>query len=551
MERDLTQRDSESTTDERGDRSFPRRALMATILLTLAIFAVETWVGWTTYAAARSLATTELRLRDLAGTIMRLDEVLTMSARMSAATGDPKWEERYSSHEDALDQAIKESLRLAPEAYMGAWAAETDDANARLVDMEKRSFALVRSGDRDAAAVLLFSAEYEAQKRIYAAGMTKTVSAIERRSAGELRRLARRAVFVLVCSLLMLGALAVCWARITQLIRRYLGARDVAEGRLKRANETLENRVVERTRDLSVANEKLTASLEELRATQQRLVEASRRVGMADVATSVLHNVGNVLNSVNVSTDVALNVVRSSKGLSLGKAVALLQRQPDRAAFLAHDPRGKKLVEYFGAVALALDEERVKLTDELTGLARHVEHIKVIVSKQQAHAKVGAVAERLRLATLVDDALALNAGAADQHTIEVLREYEEIGMVETDRHKLFDVIVNLVANARQALRDCQSDRRLTVRVRAGGERGADIEVEDNGSGIEPGNMPRLFTHGFTTKADGHGFGLHSAACAVIELGGQLRAFSGGVGRGAKFIVSLPASRQPIDAARAA
>jgi signal transduction histidine kinase len=326
-----------------------------------------------------------------------------------------------------------------------------------------------------------------------------------------------------------------------------LRARATHEGRgeiatLARAFNDMGDAIAQRAEDLSVSNQKLTGSLEELKATQTQLVEASRRAGMADVATTVLHNVGNVLNSVNVSAGIVVNQVRASRGVSLGKAVALLEAQPDRAQFLAGDPRGKKLIEYFGVLAKALDAERDQTVRELEGLTRNIDHIKAIVSAQQSHAKTNGVLEVLSLSKLVDDALTMNAASTERHVIEIVREYAEVADVEVDRHKVLQILVNLISNSRQALRDRLDDRRLTVRIcSAEGGRVA-VEVEDNGVGIAPENVEKIFKHGVTTKVDGHGFGLHSSGCAAMELGGSLRARSEGLGHGATFILEFPAAK---------
>ena len=164
----------------------------------------------------------------------------------------------------------------------------------------------------------------------------------------------------------------------------------------------LEAMIEDRSRDifianeeLSVANEKLRASLEEQRSMQQQLVDASRKAGMADVATSVLHNVGNVLNSVNVSAAVVRGLATKSKGIGLGRAVTLLRSQPDPGHFLTHDPRGKTLLDYLEGIVGALDGERTKTAEELAALDRNIDHIRAIVAMQQSHARHGDAVERL------------------------------------------------------------------------------------------------------------------------------------------------------------
>lgn len=307
----------------------------------------------------------------------------------------------------------------------------------------------------------------------------------------------------------------------------------------------LEAMIEDRSRDifianeeLSVANAKLLASLEEQRSMQQALVDASRKAGMADVATSVLHNVGNVLNSVNVSAAVVRGIAAKSKGIGLGRAVTLLRSQPDPGHFLTHDPRGKTLLDYLEGIVGALDGERTRTSEELAALDRNIDHIRAIVAMQQSHARHGDAVERLSLAALVDDATRVLAASHQNHEVEVVRELAATDEVFVDRHKLFQILMNFLTNAGQALKERADGRRIVVRTRDEGGLIA-LEVEDNGIGISAENLTRIFAHGFTTKDDGHGFGLHGSANTAAEMGGRIEARSDGPGKGATFRLLFP------------
>ena len=342
--------------------------------------------------------------------------------------------------------------------------------------------------------------------------------------------------------------------------RRVRGAvsEDVLRRKIERQQrqiEQLEAMIEDRSRDifqaneeLRISNERLVASLDETQSMQRALVDASRKAGMADVATSVLHNVGNVLNSVNVSASVVAGIARSSKGAGIGRAMALLRAQPDPGHFLTHDPRGKKLIEYLESIAGALDGERTKTVDELGALERNIEHIKVIVTMQQSHARVTDTVERVSLRSLVDDAIRIHAASLDRHTIEVARELCDVDEIVTDRHKLFQILMNFLTNAGQALKEREEGRRLVVRTRREGHDLVSIEVEDNGVGIPPENLTKIFAHGFTTKAEGHGFGLHSSANTAAEMGGRIEARSDGPGCGAVFKLVLPEAMSRVSVA---
>jgi len=363
------------------------------------------------------------------------------------------------------------------------------------------------------------------------------------------------------------GVVAVAWglllSRKNRLLEEQIRQRQKAEiglqeaqTQLRLANDQLEQRVTVRTLELSQANDLLTNEVEqhkrtelELRRTQGKLLEASRRAGMAEVATGVLHNVGNVLNSVNVSINVINEHLRSSQTGNLAKVCSLLKdHQADLGAFLTTDPKGRRVPELLSHLAMAQEEERTSLLGEAQTLTQNVEHVKEIVAMQQSYAKVAGVIEDLPAATLVEDALRMNAGALTRHSVVVKREFNEVPLVRVDRHKVLQILVNLVRNAKYALDAAdRNDKVLTLGVAMNGTGCVKLVVRDNGVGIAPENLTRIFSHGFTTKKDGHGFGLHSGALAAKEMGGCLQAFSEGPGTGATFILELPIATETASA----
>jgi PAS domain S-box-containing protein len=278
----------------------------------------------------------------------------------------------------------------------------------------------------------------------------------------------------------------------------------------------------------------------ELETMHKQLVEASRRGGMAEVATNVLHNVGNVLNSVNISTGLVIESVKQSRASSLARVVALLQEHAhDLGTFITHDSRGKHLPAHLAQLSEHLLAEQAANIRELDSLRQNVEHIKEIVAMQQNYATFGGVKEMINVADLVEDSLRINAGALSRHRIEVIREFETVPPLNVEKHKILQILVNLLRNAKHACQDsARSDKRITVRV-AHGEGGVRISVIDNGVGIPPENLIRIFNYGFTTRKGGHGFGLHSGALAAQEMGGSLTVHSDGVGQGAAFTLELP------------
>ncbi len=291
---------------------------------------------------------------------------------------------------------------------------------------------------------------------------------------------------------------------------------------------------------LDITGQKVAA--DQISAMQRELVESSRQAGMAEVATAVLHNVGNVLNSANTATAVVVERLRRSKTQTLTRAVGLLrEHQGDLAEYLGKDPRGRLLPDLLQAVAENLAVEQTHLVREVGGLQQNIDHIKEIVAMQQSFAKASGCSENISPAELVEDALRMALGGVTRHEIRIVRRFEAVGHVLVDRHKVLQILINLVRNACHALETRDAGRELVLGITQGAAGLVRLEVTDNGVGIPPENLLRIFNHGFTTKKNGHGFALHSAANAAKEMGGSLLVRSDGPGTGATFALELTAA----------
>jgi signal transduction histidine kinase len=317
---------------------------------------------------------------------------------------------------------------------------------------------------------------------------------------------------------------------------------------------TLESLVSKRTAELKMAKEaaeaavstknKFITALEQAEAEREKLhkqlLETSRQAGMAEVASNVLHNIGNVLNSVNVSATLVADLARKSKVTQLAKAVALLdEHSADLADFITRDPKGVQMRDYLHQLSNHLAQEQQISIAELESLRKNIEHIKEIVAMQQSYAKISGLTEVVNVADLVEDSLRINEVALQRHKVRLVREYLDVPPITVEKHKVLQILVNLIRNAKQACNEggCK-DKQLTLHI-ANGDGNIKISVADNGIGILPENLTRIFNHGFTTRKGGHGFGLHSGALAVRELGGSLTARSDGHGQGAVFTLTLP------------
>ncbi len=313
---------------------------------------------------------------------------------------------------------------------------------------------------------------------------------------------------------------------------------------LETVNANIESKIVARTAELtSEIAERKRAEAEQVRLHQQ-LVDASRLAGMAEVATSVLHNVGNVLNSVTVSSSLIADKMRNSKVVSITKVAALMkEHEADLAQFFTNDRKGKQLPLYLADLAVHLAQEQKDILHEAGALVNNVAHIKEIVARQQNYAKSTGVVESLKATDLVEDAVKMNNGSLSRQDIKVLREFADVPPVLTDKHKVLQILVNLIRNAKQSCDDSgKEDKQIILRVANGGGT-IKISVMDNGVGIPAENLNRIFNHGFTTKKEGHGFGLHGGALAAKEMGGALTVSSEGTGRGAAFTLELPVDKK--------
>lgn len=286
----------------------------------------------------------------------------------------------------------------------------------------------------------------------------------------------------------------------------------------------------------------LKSAEKKLEAIHKDLMQASRAAGMAEVATSVLHNVGNVLNNINVSASLILDRLTKLKIGRVAELAKLLgDHKTDLPQFLSNDPRGQQIVGFLDLLAENLEKERSSLRAEVDQLALKIDHIKQIVAMQQNYAKVAGVVEKTPLVDIVEDALSIHSGAYARHGITIERQFEVSPTVFVDRHKILQVLGNLLSNAKYACDgSSRQDKKVIVRMQTAHGNRLQISVSDNGMGIPPENLTRIFSQGFTTRKEGHGFGLHGSALAAQEIGGTLSVHSDGPGKGALFTLEIPA-----------
>ena len=299
--------------------------------------------------------------------------------------------------------------------------------------------------------------------------------------------------------------------------------------------------------ELQQSNDTLQAEMREREKAEVALLEASRQAGMAEVAIGVLHNVGNVLNSVNLGAAGVRERLEQSRISHLRKAVDLIEQHPDDLpAFLSGDVRGKALPAFLSKLTRHLEDENRQMCGEMDVLAEHIDHLKQIVSMQQSYARVFGVTETLRLQALVEQAIQLNGDSFTRLRVAITRQFGRDYTVTADRQKVLQILVNLLRNAHQSVSEADPvERSVTVRLGDKGPGRLFISVTDTGVGISADNMAKIFSLGFTTKKNGHGFGLHTSVQAARELNGNLSVHSDGLGKGATFTLELPANDVPL------
>jgi signal transduction histidine kinase len=493
------------------------RLLSATIALTAALLIF--W-GWSTYRSHRlNAATLErvTRLKELAGTIVHLDEVLTMSARMAAVTGEPEWEARYRQFEPALDAAINEAGALAPQAAQSA-TAQTDEANLKLVEMEHRAFDLVRSGRLAEAYAILFSSEYEAQKWVYKSGVETFLALMDRQVESDQARTRRQLLLFLGGLTLMFGVFLVAWAVVLRTTRRWQGllvrnTQRLAEQarELSLMNQTLDRRVEERTQEL-VQRERVAQSLlEDLRTAKSQI---EQQAATLQIANTKLRDLASLKDEfvAKVSHELRTPLTSIKEGLSLILDGALGETTADQQDFLK-----------------TMDGDLDRLTELINNM--------LDISKIEA-GRMRLTRSRVEVRSLIDSLLRSYQSLLGHRTVRL--EGGPVPPVFADAHRMLQVLTNLFSNAMKFTSD-----EGTIAFRLDGRDGmVAVTVRDNGPGISPEDLSKLFQKfsqvGGPSAGHPRGTGLGLVVCKELaELHGGSIQVESKVGAGTAFTVLLP------------
>lgn len=279
--------------------------------------------------------------------------------------------------------------------------------------------------------------------------------------------------------------------------------------------------------------------LNRLNTAYKKLLEQAQREGMADIAADILHNIGNIQNSINVSVHMLEEGVKSPVIDDIILAGRMLEENLQKLGeFISSDPKGRKLMQFYLKLGASAERMQNQLQSNLDRIREKVGDISETITAQQNYARVNTDLEEHSLEPILDDVLKLSQDTFDKSGICVVRDYRNSFKVNIQRAKLFYVIFNIISNARDALNEADLSEKLITITLYENRTGKYLRIRDNGIGIPDGIKNRIFDYGFTTKKGNYGYGLYSCACYMADMGGSIRAESDGVGKGASFILKF-------------
>ncbi|WP_071188979.1 ATP-binding protein [Trichormus sp. NMC-1] len=518
----------------------PSQLVSVTVLLTLLLFIPQVGLNWQAYYNFNSITKQEFNLQRLSDEITYFDEVLTMSARMNAATGDIFWEKRYRQFEPKLDVAIKEAIKLAPETYKNENAQKIDVANQRLIAMEYESFDLVNKNQNQLAQQLLSSPKYEINKQIYADGIAKRNRNISLGLQQKVVEYRQRMIWAILGSIISLTILIPVWLSVLGLLQEYLKAKKNAQAALEETNYMLEMQVAARTEKLKQKNIQLQQTLQELQQTQVQLIQTEKMSSLGQLVAGVAHEINNPVNFISGN----LIHIREYSQILL----TLVKRYQQE--YSNYNPEINILIE-----EIELDFIIDDLPKTLSSMEVGAERIREIVLSLRNFSRLDeAEMKPVNIHEGIDSTLLILQdilkGQHKKQEIAIIKKYEDLPLVECYAGGLNQVFMNILINAIDALRQQEIDSyretkqhssSIIIQTQIKNKENVIISIKDNGIGIRGQIKNRLFEPFFTTKPVGKGTGLGlsiSYQIIVKKHRGKIEYVSE-PGKGTEFLIEIP------------